>query len=96
VQVELAIARSGARLDLGQAELALAELEIAQLTPDTVYSFSPALFDSYAIVLAELGREKEAEDWGELANRAAQALEAALGGEADDTVTVVEMDEDEQ
>jgi len=96
VQVELAIARSGARLDLGQVELALAELEIAQLTPDTVYSFSPALFDSYAVVLAELGRDTEANEWGKRANVAAEALVEAAGGEGDDTVTVVELAEGEQ
>ena len=96
VQVELAIARSGARLDLGQVELALAELEIAQLTPDTVYSFSPALFDSYAVVLAELGRDTEAKEWGKRANLAAEALAEAAGGEPDDTMTVVEWDEGEQ
>ena len=96
VQVELAIARSGARLDLGQAELALAELEIPQLTPDTVYSFSPALFDSYAVVLAELGREAEAARWGEHANRAAEALEEAASEGVEDMVDVVEIAEEEQ
>ena len=96
VQVELAIARSGARLDLGQAELALAELEIPQLTPDTVYSFSPALFDSYAVVLAELGREAEAATWGEHANRAAEALEEAASEGVEDMVDVLEIAEEEQ
>ena len=95
VQVELAIARSGARLDLGQTELALRELEIPQLTPDTVYSFSPALFDSYAVVLSELGREAEAALWGEHANRAADALEEAANEGVEDTVNVVEITEDE-
>ena len=96
VQDELAIARSGARLDLGQAELALAELEIPQLTPDTVYSFSPALFDSYAVVLAELGREAEAATWGEHANRAAEALEEAASEGVEDMVDVLEIAEEEQ
>jgi hypothetical protein len=95
VQVELAIARSGARLDMNNPELALAELEIAQLTPDTAYSFSPALFDSYAVVLAELGRDEEAALWGERANRAASALAVAAGEVDDDSIIVVEMDEDE-
>jgi len=94
VQVELAIARSGARLDLGQTELALTELEIPQLTPNTVYSFSPALFDSYAVVLAELGRDADAEMWGQRANEAAEALAQAAGAGDDDTVEVVEMPED--
>ena len=95
VQVELAIARSGARLDMGKPELALAELEIAQLTPDTAYSFSPALFDSYAVVLSELGRDDEALLWGERANRAAGALADASGDSDDESIVVVEMDEDE-
>jgi hypothetical protein len=96
VQVELAIARSGARLDMDQPQLALAELEIPQLTPDTAYSFSPALFDSYAVVLAELGRDDEAELWGERANRAAQALaQASAPDDEEDSVVVVEMPEDD-
>ena len=94
VQVELAIARSGARLDMGKPDLALTELEIPQLNPDVAYSFSPALFDSYAVVLAELGREEEAAAWGEHANRAAEALAEASGGEDDEEVTVVEMPEE--
>ena len=96
VQVELAIARSGARLDMTQPQLALAELEIPQLTPDTAYSFSPALFDSYAVVLAELGRDDEAELWGQRANRAAQALaQASAPDDEEDSVVVVEMPEDD-
>ncbi len=97
VQVELAIARSGARLDLNQPQLALAELEIPQLTPETAYSFSPALFDSYAVVLAELGRDEEAELWGERANRAAIALaEASAPDDEEASVVVVEMLEDDR
>lgn len=97
VQVELAIARSGARLDMSQPQLALAELEIPQLTPDTAYSFSPALFDSYAVVLAELGRDEEAQLWGERADRAALALaEASAPDDEVDSVVVVEMPEDDQ
>ena len=95
VQVELAIARSGARLDMGQPQLALAELEIPQLTPDTAYSFSPALFDSYAVVLAELGRDDDAALWGDRANRAAAALAEAAGIDDDDDVVVIEMAEED-
>jgi hypothetical protein len=96
VQVELAIARSGARLDMGQPELALSELEIPQLTPDTAYSYSPALFDSYAVVLAELGRDEEAAMWGERANRAAEALGQSSATPDDDSIVVVETAEDDQ
>jgi tetratricopeptide (TPR) repeat protein len=89
VQVELAIAMSGARLDLGQPEAALAELEIAQLDPNTAFSYSPALFDSYASVLEELGRTDEAARWAELADRAAEALGESPDGD-DETVEVIE------
>ena len=94
VQVELAIARSGARLDLGQPEMALRELEIPYLTSNTVYSFSPALFDSYAVVLAELGREEDAKKWGRKADIAAEALEDHQASPEGDTVVVVEIDEE--
>ena len=91
IAVELAIARSGARMDLGQLDLALQELEIPQLNPERAYSYSPALFDSYAIILSEMGKEEEAKKWGELANRAAEALRAAGHDDNDDEVVVVEM-----
>ena len=89
IAVELAIARSGARLDLGQVELALQELEIPQLKPDVAYSYSPALFDSYATILSLMGREDEAATWGELANRAAEALGSI--DEDEDAIVVVEL-----
>ena len=88
-RVELAIAMSGARLDLGQTELALTELEIPQLDPTTAYSYSPALFDAYAVVLAELGRTAEADEWAKRADIAAEAIGEAEG-EFDDIVEIVE------
>ena len=91
VQVSLAIAMSGARLDQGQPELALAELEIPQLDPDRAFSYSPALFSAYAEVLDELGRTTEAADWRARVVRA----EAALGGPAEDeTVEIFEIEEE--
>ena len=63
VQVALAIAMSGARLDLGQPEAALTELQIPQLDPERAFDWSPALFDAYATVLEELGRDDEAARW---------------------------------
>jgi hypothetical protein len=93
VQVELAIAMSGARLDLGQTEAALAELEIPQLDPKTAYFYSPALFDSYAAVLEELGRTDDAAFWAQLADRAAEALGETSGGD-DETVEVIEEEFD--
>jgi len=91
VQVELAIAMSGARLDLGQTDAALVELEIPQLDPTTAFSYSPALFESYGAVLEELGREEEAEEWYTRADAAADALERSELSD-DDTVEVIEED----
>lgn len=88
-QVSLAIAMSGARLDLGSPELALGELEIPQLDPDRAFSYSPALYDAYAEVLTELGRDAEAAVWRE---RAAVALEL-LGGDPDEGETIVVVEE---
>ncbi|MEV1130806.1 hypothetical protein [Agromyces sp. NPDC049794] len=95
VQVGLAIAMSGARLDLGQPELALAELEIPQLDPDRAFSYSPALFSAYAEVLEEIGRTAEAGEWRVRADRA----EEALGGPAESELVEifeVELEEDEE
>ncbi|WP_235825388.1 primosomal protein [Agromyces badenianii] len=92
VQVGLAIAMSGARLDLGQPEIALAELEIPQLDPDRAFSYSPALFSAYAEVLEELGRAAEAATWRARADRA----EAALGGPAEaESIEIFEVEIDE-
>lgn len=87
VQVELAIAMSGARLDLGNAEAALSELQIPQLDATTAFSYSPGLFDAYAAVLEELGRTEEAEEWYARAEVAGDALEDS---DEDDTIEVIE------
>jgi hypothetical protein len=94
VQVALAIAMSGARLDLGQTEAALGELEIPQLDPKTAFSYSAELFAAYAEVLHELGREDEAHQWIERAARA----NAAFGesGDEDETMEILEIEEDEE
>ncbi|WP_404313057.1 primosomal protein [Agrococcus terreus] len=78
VRVELAIVKSGARLDLGQPEAALEELRIPELRKDKAFEWSPALFASFAGVLEELGRDDEAAEWFALADRAIDALEAAM------------------
>lgn len=75
--VNLAIAMSGARLDQGKAMLALAELEIPQLKPDTAFAYSPGLFMAYAEVLDELDRSREAEQWRARADVAQSALDEA-------------------
>ncbi len=90
VQVELAIAMSGARLDLGQRDAALVELEITQLDPARAYSWSPSLFDAYATVLEELGRQGEADEWFARSERAASALSGDDDG--DDVVEIYEDD----
>lgn len=94
VQVALAIAMSGARLDLGQAEAALVELQIPQLDPERAYSWSPALFDAYATVLDDLGRDDEAEQWWQRSDRATIALERAAIPEGEDTVEIIDEEWD--
>lgn len=91
VQVELAIAMSGARLDLEQVDAALVELEIPQLDPTKAFSYSPNLFAAYATVLEELGRDTEAQEWYDRADAAADALHEAEG---DDTIEIVEEDDE--
>ncbi|THG34187.1 hypothetical protein E6C70_07775 [Glaciibacter flavus] len=91
VQVALAIAMSGARLDLGQTDAALGELEIAQLDPNTAFSYSPELFDAYGDVLEDLGRDEDAALWHGRAERAAEAI-ARRDGEDDEMIEVIEED----
>jgi tetratricopeptide (TPR) repeat protein len=88
-QVALAIAMSGARLDLGQTEAALDELSIAQLNRDVAYSYSADLFHAYAEVLEELGRSEEAGAWRQRADTAEAAFADPDEG-WDDMVEVVE------
>jgi hypothetical protein len=95
VRVELAIAMSGARLDLGQTEAALAELQIPELDPNTAFSYSPALFDAYATVLEDLGRTEEAQQWFDRSDRAAAALRSDddIQAEAEEeTIEIAEED----
>lgn len=86
VRVNLAIATSGARLDLGENELALSELEIPELNPAKVFDYSPPLFRAYASTLEILGRAADAKKWEDLANRA----ENALAGKPEDVLEVIE------
>ena len=90
VQVELAIAMSGARLDLGQTDAALVELQIPQLDGATAYSYSPALFDAYAAVLEDLGRDGEAEEWWTRSEIATDVLEGTQEADGADTVEIIE------
>gem|GEM_PF-320553 len=72
IRINLAIALSGARLDMGEAKLALQELEIPELSPKRVHEQSPALFRAYAECLRELGRNGD--EWDLLAERAETAI----------------------
>ena len=89
IRVNLAIATSGARLDLGQNELALAELEIKELDASRVFDYSPPLFWAYADTLEVLGRTAEAKKWATLAGRAERALFPEVSGE-DEEIAILE------
>jgi len=91
VRVELAIAMSGARLDLGETERALQELDIPELDPDRAFSWSPGLFAARAAVLEELGRDEEAAQWRRRAEIAAEAL-----GVAEADLEEIEIEEIEE
>lgn len=93
VQVALAIAMSGARLDLGQSDAALDELRIPQLDPERAFPWSPALFDAYATVLSELGREEEAQQWWQRSDRATLVLRSAAVPGDEETVEVTEEEQ---
>ena len=92
VRVNLAIALSGARLDLGQNELALAELEIRELDPTKVFDYSVALFWAYSDTLEVLGRDAEAKRWADLAVRAEKALNPEATGEHEALSVIEEIE----
>jgi hypothetical protein len=91
-RVNLAIALSGARLDQGENELALAELEIPELNPASVFDYSAPLFFAYADVLEILGRKVDSKRWAELGNRAIAALEGSNEGEDENIVVLEEIE----
>ena len=92
-RVHLAIAMSGARLDLGQTQQALFELEIPELNPAKAFSWSPDLFAAYSAVLEDLERPADAAQWLEHAEHAARALQAHHGSL--DELEVFEIYEEE-
>ncbi|WP_239539624.1 hypothetical protein, partial [Microbacterium sp. B35-04] len=94
VRVELAIAMSGARLDLGEPERALQELDIPEFDPDRAFEWSPGLFAARAAVLEELGRTDEAAQWQHRAVVAGQAIDAAAGLDDLETMLVEEVIEE--
>jgi hypothetical protein len=89
VRVNLAIAMSGARLDLGQNDLALAELEIRELDPSRVFEYSIPLFWAYSDTLEVLGRLEESKRWAKLAERAERAVNPEATGE-NEAISVIE------
>jgi hypothetical protein len=89
VRVNLAIAMSGARLDRGENDLALAELQIPELNPEKVFPYSVPLFFAYADTLEILGKDAESKRWASLAERADLALSGNPGPE-DEVFQVLE------
>jgi hypothetical protein len=92
VRVSLAIAMSGARLDLGQNETALVELEIKELNPNSVFDYSPRLFWAYADTLEVLGREADAAKWADLAARADKAIAQKNASEFEELSVLEEIE----
>ena len=92
VRVSLAIAMSGARLDLEQNETALVELEIKELNPNSVFDYSPRLFWAYADTLEVLGREADAAKWADLATRAEKAIALKHASEFEELSVLEEIE----
>ena len=93
-KVQLAIAMSGARLDLGQTQQALFELDIPELHTNTAFDWTPELFAAYANVLEDLGRSDESATWRKKALIAEQAINEILTG--DEQIEVFEIVEETQ
>lgn len=75
VRSEVAIVVSGIYSDQGELKKALKALEIPELNPKRGFDYSPRLFNTYAELLEQDGRSKEAARWARLA----LMTEAALG-----------------
>jgi hypothetical protein len=89
VRVNLAIVMSGARLDMNQNDLALAELQIPELNPEKVFDYSAPLFHACAETLDILGRDAESKRWRKLAERAEQAY-SGFNAPEDEIFSVLE------
>ncbi|WP_246168502.1 hypothetical protein [Arthrobacter luteolus] len=74
-KVDMAIAASGARMDMEQYDAAVHALEIPQLDKNRAFPYSPRLFRAYADALELAGRGGEAEPW----RRQALLAESVLG-----------------
>lgn len=62
-RTQLAIALSGARLDMGETSRALIELDIPELRSERAYPWTIDLLYAYAAVLEDLGRASEAQQY---------------------------------
>ena len=94
IRVNLAIAMSGAWLDLGEAARALQELEIPEADPERAFEWSPGLFAARAAVFEELHDDAESARWQRLADIAADALDEAAGVDEAETVVIEEIDDE--
>jgi tetratricopeptide (TPR) repeat protein len=61
--IELLIVAAGARQDLGQADAAVAMLQVRELTADSTEPWAPRLRYAYADALLAVGRREEAREW---------------------------------
>lgn len=73
-RVDLALVVSGIHDNLGNYAAAVSALEIPELNPKKAFSYSPALFSSYADALEASGRGNESGRWRRLALAAEEAL----------------------
>jgi hypothetical protein len=93
-RVHLAIAMSGARLDLGQPDRALHELDIPELDPTRAFEWSPDLFHARATVHEELGQHDAATTWHHRAEIATHALHTATGADTTETIEIHTLHDD--
>jgi tetratricopeptide (TPR) repeat protein len=85
-KVEMRIVASGARVDQGKLEAALATLQCPELTTTSNEAWSARIRYAYADVLEKLGRKDEALEWF---HRAA-AADAAEQTDADERIAALE------
>lgn len=62
-RAELLLVRSGAHRDLGEAQQALAVLEVGELDSPTIKPWTIRLWYGYAEALIAVGRDEEAKEW---------------------------------
>ncbi len=91
IRVNLEIEMSGVRLDRGETDLAIAELEIRELDPSKVFDYSPDLFRAYGESLSDSARKSESARWFELADRAESALLKQAGIDEDEVSVMEEI-----